>query len=204
MTKISNNSILLLGKKNDENCLKAIKHLKHHFSNVEVFLGEFGEKIPTSALAWKGDYIISYLSRWIISKQMISNAKKSSINFHPAPPSYPGTGCTNFALYEEAKYYGVTCHHMLPKVDTGPIISTKKFKILDSDNVETLLKKTYELQLKLFYEIIQIITDNNELPLSNETWSPHVRTRKELNDLSKISINMTNIEIKKKDKSNIL
>ena len=32
---------------------------------------------------------------------------KNAINFHPAPPKYPGSGCYNFAIYNKDKKIGM-------------------------------------------------------------------------------------------------
>ena len=67
-----------------------------------------------------------------------------------------------FALYNEEEKYGVTCHHMSQTVDTGPIISTKSFPIFESDSVASLLTRTYDFQLTLFYEIMNKILNDEE------------------------------------------
>lgn len=106
---------------------------------------------------WDGEYIISYLSRWVAPEYLLKKAKVAAINFHPASPDYPGIGCNNFALYEEAKEYGVTCHHMEPRVDVGKIITVERFPVFPTDTVATLLLRTYDYQLVLFYKIMNII-----------------------------------------------
>src|SRR5690348_17102203 len=111
--------ILFFGKRDDEHCTKALEFCKKHFSEVVSYLGDWNETFPKQAQNWSGDFIISYLSRWVIPEGILSKA--TSINFHPAPPEYPGIGCINFALYEGATSFGVTCHHIAKKVDTGSI-----------------------------------------------------------------------------------
>ena len=71
---------------------------------------------------------MSYLI-WVVPEWLLRKAKIAAINFHPASPDYPGIGCRNFALYENAKEYGVTCHHMSATIDTGSIIEIKRFPI---------------------------------------------------------------------------
>ena len=160
--------VLFLGKNNDTYTLKALNHLKLLFTDVEFYLGDWGDPLPADTSFWEGQILISYKSRWIVPKNLLDKAKEVSINFHPASPDYPGIGCVNFALYENAKEYGSTCHHMNPKVDTGDIIKVVKFPIYPSDNVETLLKRTYEHQLILFYEMIDYLYSGKKLPKSNE------------------------------------
>ena len=44
-----------------------------------------------------------------------------SYNFHPGPPNRPGRYPSVFALYDNARHFGITVHEMLPKVDSGAI-----------------------------------------------------------------------------------
>ena len=196
MNNKSSLSILFLGK-NDDYCNKALKFVNENFENVASYLGKWGDPLPEDIGWWKGDYIISYLSRWIVPVSLINRSKRA-INFHPGSPSYPGVGCYNFALYENALEYGVTCHHMHKNVDTGNIIAVKRFPVFPTDDVSSLLSRTYDFQLALFYEIIGKIIISEDLPLSTEKWERKPFSRKELNELSTITPDMSNAEIKKR------
>ena len=83
-------SILFLGKEDDKFCEKAQCFVKNNFKNSDVFLGKWGDSFPDRINSWQGDYIISYLSRWIIPNSILSRARKAAINFHPGSPEYPG------------------------------------------------------------------------------------------------------------------
>ena len=155
----SNVSILFLGKADDPYCARALAFCQEHSTQVTFCLGNWGDPLPEKIHRWEGDYIISYLSRWVIPADLLVRARKAAINFHPASPEYPGIGCNNFALYENASEYGVTCHHMAPKVDTGGIIAVSRFPILASDGVSELLQRTYETQIALFLEIAALIVE---------------------------------------------
>jgi len=193
-----NLSILFLGKKNDTWCEKALQFTKSNCREVEAHLGKWGEALPENIGWWEGEYIISYLSRWIVPEYLLKRAKIAAINFHPASPEYPGVGCNNFALYENTKEFGCTCHYMQPKVDTGDIIAVKRFPIFTNDDVKTLLHRTYDFQLALFYEIMGAIIAGKELPETNEQWGRKAFTRKELNELNVITWEMEGEEIKKR------
>ncbi|MDR2131978.1 MAG: hypothetical protein LBP30_01390 [Clostridiales Family XIII bacterium] len=194
----ANLSFLFLGKKNDDHCHRALEFIQKNFANVTYCLGEWGDPLPESIALWDGDYIVSYLSRWIVPEYVIKKAKKAAINFHPASPAYPGIGCNNFALYENASEYGVTCHHMDKKVDTGDIIAVKRFPVFLTDDVASLLLRTYHFQLVLFYEIVEKIIKGEELPISTEKWERKPFSRKEFNELRKITPGMDNAEIGKR------
>ena len=188
-------SVLFLGKADDEDCGRALEYCRQAFSPVVHCLGQWGDPLPGEVRAWEGDYIISYLSRWIIPPDLLARARRAAVNFHPASPEYPGIGCTNFALYENAEEYGVTCHHMATQVDSGRIIAVKRFPVLASDNVVTLLRRTYEHQIALFFEIAPLMAAGRQLPISQERWSRRPFTRREFNELFKISPDMPRDEI---------
>lgn len=191
-------NILFLGKKNDAYTLRALEHLKLLFSDVTSCLGVWGQTLPEEASYWSGDIIISYLSRWVVPQYLLKKAKDVAINFHPATPDYPGIGCINFALYECATVYGATCHHMNEQVDTGNIIRVERFPVYLSDSVETLLARTYDHQLCLFFDIVGGIYSGRPLPKSEEEWTRKPFSRKEFNELSVITQDMDANEIKKR------
>lgn len=163
-----------------------------------MVFGTRGEKFPEDLSFWKGDYIFSYLSPWIIPKHLLENAEKGAINWHPGPPEYPGIGCTNFAIYHDEKEFGITCHHMLSKVDTGKIIEVKRFAVLEHDSVFSITQKCYSLILNSFYRIIEKIATNEPLPVSQEDWKRKPYTRKELNALCEIKPDMSLDEIQRR------
>ncbi len=191
----SSDSILFLGKAGDEYCERAVEFCRKRFTNLTVCLGGWGDDLPVAARDWEGDYIISYLSRWVVPEGLLKRARKAAINLHPASPEYPGIGCNNFALYEGAEEYGVTCHHMVSKVDTGDIIAVRRFPVFPEDNVESLLNRTYENQLELFFEIAGLMAEGKNLPGSEEKWKRAPYTRKEFNELFRITPGMSKAEI---------
>lgn len=193
--KKQDTSILFLGKANDAYCERAMHFCQTRFKDVTACLGVWGDPLPEVARNWDGDYILSYLSRWVVPAYLIMRARKASINFHPAPPEYPGIGCNNFALYENAKEYGVTCHHMAPKVDTGKIIAVRRFPVSPQEGVAELLERTYEHQIALFLQIVGQLAEGKDLPRSNERWARQPYTREEFNALFLITPGMSKEEI---------
>jgi methionyl-tRNA formyltransferase len=191
-TKIS---LLFLGKADDPDCAHALEFCQQEFEEVTYCLGKWGDPLPDTVRHWEGDYIISYLSRWVVPEDLLERAHKAAINFHPASPEYPGIGCNNFALYEDAREYGVTCHHMASKVDTGRIIAVRRFPVYPEDDVERLLLRTYENQIALFLEITQLIANGKDLPTSPEKWTRPPFTRKQFNELFVIRPDMSRDEI---------
>ena len=92
-------------------------------------------------------YIICFRSHYILKRNLINKAKIAAINYHPGTPNYRGIGCVNYALYNNAKYYGSTCHLINEKIDNGKILNIQKFKLKKDDSVDSTLEKTYGMML---------------------------------------------------------
>lgn len=193
-------SLLFLGKEKDGHVERAADFCRRNFSTVGVYLGKWGDPFPAGIQSSEWDYIICYLSRWIVPADMLNQAKLA-INFHPGPPEYPGYGCNNFAIYEGAREYGVTCHHMAPRVDTGAVIAVKRFPVLASDDGGTLLVRAYDYQLVLFYRIVGLLVQGGELPRSESTWTRKPFTRNQFDELRRITADMTDEEVARRKKA---
>ena len=189
-------SILFLGKSNDENTKRALSFCQLNFTSVDSCLGRFGEgRLPEQTNQWSGDYIVSYLSPWIVPGPLLHRTRHAALNFHPASPDYPGIGCNNFALYDNVTEYGATCHHMASQVDTGNIVAVKRFPVFETDTVASILSRTHDHQLSLFYDIMSLVMMGRELPRSEEQWGRKPYTRKDLNDLARVTTDMTSHEV---------
>ena len=188
-------SVVFVGKRGDFYCERAKEFLESRFPNCRAVLGKRGEPFPRDVAAGEPAYLISYLSPWIIPAQVLANVGRAAINFHPGPPQYPGIGCTNFAIYNEESVFGVTCHHMAPKVDTGPIIAVRRFRLFEDDSVFDLTQRCYAHILVLFYDIVALLADGSDLPDAGETWTREAYRRVELEELCRIVPEMTRDEV---------
>jgi methionyl-tRNA formyltransferase len=156
------------------------------------------DEIPAMVTSWKGDYVISYLAQWIIPAVVLDNAREGGINLHPGSPEYPGIGCTNFAIYDGAKEFGITCHYMLPKVDTGGIIKVSRFPIHENDTVYSITQRCYAAIIGVFFELVDELVAGKRPALSGDTWQRLPYTRKQLNALCRLSTDMEPAEMKKR------
>lgn len=193
--------VLFLRKKENDYAQRAEDFILNHFPNALIFSGSRKDKLPDEVVNWRGDLIISFISSWIYPQKLLSSASFAAINFHPGSPEYPGTGCTNFAVYENAKEYGITCHLMNATVDSGSIIQVKRFPIGDKDSVYTITQNCYRLIEECFYEIMNKILSGEPLPASSDKWKRKPFTRKQLDDLCYIRPEMSEEEIKKRIKA---
>ncbi len=159
-----------------------------------------GEKINNEYLKLNYDYIFCFRSFYILKKNILKKVKKAAINFHPGPPEYPATGCVNYAVYENSKFYGCTAHLINEKVDNGKIIDVKKFSINRKDNILKILNKTYKVMSSQAISLINQIKINpnfieNQIEKNKKIkWSNNI---KKIKDLDKFYI--INKNIKKKD-----
>jgi len=190
--------LVLFAKRNKPGVSEVKEYLKTHFEKIHFLLGEQGDKLPKEAVSYKPTILVSYISPWIIPEEALNQTKLWNINFHPGPPNHPGIGCINFAIYNREKQYGVTAHLMHKKVDRGKIIGVKKFPIIEKETIYSLTLKSYGYLLVLFYEIFDHIIKYKVLPECRENWIREPYTRKQLEELCKITPNMSKEEVERR------
>ncbi len=192
--------ILFLAKER-EISNKAYSYLKDAFMayceetvRIDCFMGNEKPRISKEY-----NITISFLCPWILSQNLLDQSE-ININFHPAPPEYPGIGGYNFAIYNEDKRYGVTCHHMTSKVDSGPIIKVRYFE-MKNETVMSLQEKSMVELFYLYKEIIDKLAQGYELPITARKWKKDAYTRKDLQKLCKLDFSMKKQEIEKRIKA---
>lgn len=87
-------------------------------------------------LIWVTDY------RYLIPKEIISEAPFGAVNLHPSLlPKYRGRAPLNWAIIEGEKEIGLTAHFIDEKLDNGDIICQIKFFLNKNEDVGDALKK---------------------------------------------------------------
>jgi methionyl-tRNA formyltransferase len=187
-------SVLFFGRESCGASLRAFEHLKCLGFDVTFIKSKCrAEPMPEGALSWGGDYILCFRSFFVLRRSLLDKARIAAINFHPGPPEYPGSGCLNFALYDDAKTYGVTAHIMNEKIDNGPILECRRFPILPNDGVDSLLRRTHVKLTELFLEFCSGIAsdgrafvDRKRAESSGEKWFGEARKMIEFEKLKEI------------------
>lgn len=132
------------------------------------------------------DYVFNFLSPLKVSKEILEVVKISPINFHPAPPEYPGVGCASYALFDAlggGKWeYGVSAHIMEEAYDSGTILKVNRFSITKGDYCDTLFERSLSYTLFLFFEVLAEIAEKGMLKPSGDTWARKSGTRKEFDE----------------------
>lgn len=186
--------IILLSKQ-DRFSQQAIDIARTLFGDdMQHFTGCVGDPMPALGDA---DFLISFLSPWIVPKEVLDRYPVA-INFHPGSVDYPGTGCYNFALYEGAAEFGATCHHMLPKVDTGIVVLERRFPTFPADTVEALKLRTMVTMVSMFHDVACMIAEGRELPVAETHWTRKAFTRKQMNALKEVLPTMSKAEIERR------
>ena len=187
----SSQSVLFFGKYGCSYSEQSLQHLTLlGFDVLPVLSRNRSEKLPEDVGWWRGDFIFCFRSYFVLPKSLIERASIAAINFHPAPPEYPGSGCLNWALYDGAQQYGVTAHLMDEKVDSGRIVECRRFPILKQDDVTSLLSRAHLKTFDLLIDITTGLAQNGTNFLTerlnsfrDERWSGAARKMKEIDEL---------------------
>ena len=199
--------ILFVGKNECSYSLEAFQYLQKLGHEVTVvWSAKRNQKFSQEILSWEGDYLFCFYSHIIIPKTLL-NRVNTSINFHPGSPDHPGSGMTNWALYNRCEEFGVTVHLIDDKIDHGKILRVKRFKILDNDSIESLSNRTKSYSISLFYDIIQeLLIDKKTVEellveSKNEKWNCESRKIDQVNKMSIVDINIDSDELDRRIKS---
>lgn len=173
----------------------AVKHLASTgYTVTPILLGRSEKKLPQSIFDWSGDYIFCFKCKHILSKELLNKASIAAVNFHPAPPDYPGSAGENWAILEMKKQFGVTAHIMNEKVDNGDILQCDLFPIKSTEDAMSLRSTANEKILKLFKEVTSKLYIDNEEYLQRKLdeaksikWSGKARKIKDFNKKLAIS-----------------
>ncbi len=155
------------------------------FSDVDIFQGNWGDPLPAAIAEWQGGVILSYCSRWIVPKWLLDRAS-TALNFHPAPPEYPGIGGLNWAIYHGEESFGVTCHHMAERVDSGPIVEVRRFCIPADDHASALFDRTHRQLEAMATAVIWRLARGWAAPATGDEWAAPVRRRRDLDAMMEV------------------
>lgn len=195
--------VLFFGRSGCEASRSALAFIEQQGFGVDLVESNGrGEKLPAWVKQWRGDYILCFRSLFVLPQALIDNAHRAAINFHPGPVEYPGSGCVNFALYDDAGQFGVTAHLMNAKVDNGAVLECRRFDIEASDTVLSLLEKTHAHLLELLFDVVSGIGQQGETYIRaalkssrHEVWRGQARRIAELDTLQNVSADVSADEL---------
>ena len=111
------------------------------------------------------DLGVSMSYNQIIKKELLDVFPNGVINCHAGKlPHYRGRNVLNWALINDEKEIGVTCHYIDEGIDTGDIILQKTFPVTDEDDYGTVLEKAFEVCPSVLVESMRMINDGIATP----------------------------------------
>ncbi len=141
--------------------------------------------------------LIAFSTGVVVPKAILEGLGTPAYNFHPGPPTYPGSHAASFAVYEGATRFGATVHEMVPRVDSGPIVAVEWFEVPAGVRFMDLELMTYKVLLKQFAELAPTLaTSDAPLPRIDATWSGKRRTNAEFEKMKELAADMDEAEIR--------
>ncbi len=106
------------------------------------------------------DWVI--MAGWmrIVTPVLINAFPNHLLNIHPSIlPSFPGVRAIEQALAAGVKFTGCTVHHVIPEVDSGPIIIQAVVPILPGDDANSLHARVQVQEHRIFPMAIALAAD---------------------------------------------
>ena len=130
------------------------------------------------------DLVVSFLFWNRIREPLISLGRFGAVNLHPAPlPDLRGVGGYNVVLLEGRREWGVSCHFVDERIDTGDLVEVERFPI--DPGRETALSLdmlSQERLLALFQRVMEGALSGAALPREPQGEGRYV-SRAELEEL---------------------
>lgn len=141
--------------------------------------------------------LVAFSTGVVVPKAILECLRTPAYNFHPGPPTYPGSHAASFAVYEGAERFGATVHEMTAKVDSGPIVAVEWFEMPANVRFMDLELATYKVLLKLFTDLAPTLaTSDAPLPRIDVNWSGRRRTKAEFEKMKVLEADMDEAEIR--------
>jgi methionyl-tRNA formyltransferase len=133
------------------------------------------------------DVVISFLFWKLIREPLVSLGRIGCLNFHPAPlPDMRGLGGYNVAILEGMEAWGVSCHFVDERYDTGDLVEVERFPIdRERETAFSLDLASQERLLGLFKRVMASALAGEELPREPQGEGRYV-TREEFEELRRV------------------
>lgn len=155
---------------------RAEKHARSLFAMRSVLRHTRSERRLARPLP-PADLLLNFLSAPYVPPTELAKFG-TAVNFHPAPPEYPGVGSASLALYDGRKYHGVTAHIMTERYDAGPIIRVQRFLIPQPCTYARLFELSLAESLLLFFDVTAGLARGAAFQC-DEQWARRAYTRSE-------------------------
>jgi methionyl-tRNA formyltransferase len=113
---------------------------------------------------------LSFGTGVIVAPSTLDAVAGRAVNFHSAPPAYPGRDPQHFAANDGVAKYGATAHLMVKQVDAGKILATRMQSVAVSATPEQLLEVGNAAARELVLEMLPRLLSGVEMELSDQQW----------------------------------
>lgn len=152
-----------------------------HYFNVPFFgLYEFGDTEDQEWLATlRPDFIFNF-GPLIFEPVLLDACREGAINFHPAPPDYPGRGGATYAIYNDDDWYGITAHLMEPEIDSGAILDVFSIPVQPDIRPDQLNELALRYVPIFASAIIEKAAEDRLAPTTQYEWGGPAATQADL------------------------
>jgi len=101
----------------------------------------------------------------VLGEELVKEFEARIVNIHPSLiPSFSGKGYYGEKIHKAILDYGVkitgaTVHFVDIETDTGPIILQETIKVEEEDTIETLRKRTLEVEHRILSEAVKLFCE---------------------------------------------
>ncbi len=176
--------------------LGAILH--QHAPDLQVDVAPHLDALSTACLVQSpAPRLIAFCTSFIVPAPVLDAVMHPAYNFHPGPPTYPGSHAASFALYDQATRFGVTVHEMTARVDEGAIVAVDWFDIPNKARVDQLDVLAYRALAGQFHRLAPwLATKAEPLPPLDVQWSGVKHTKAEFNAMKNPPLDASEDEIR--------
>jgi len=149
-----------------------------------------------------GRRLVAFCTGVVVPPEVLAALPGPAYNFHPGPPTYPGSWAAGFALYDGARRFGATLHVMEDRVDEGAIVDVAWFDLPEGVNLryDELEVMAYQRCVALFQKYAPHLAAE-DAPLravADERWSGVKRTKAEATAMREPPRDATEDEIRRR------
>ena len=179
--------------------LKSILH-RHNPSLEIVHVRDRLELLETCSVDGTNTRrLIAFCTSVIVPAEVLAAVMAPAYNFHPGPPTYPGSHVANFAIYDDVDMFGATAHEMAAKVDSGPIVGVEWFQVPDGLRFTDLEIKAFDALVRLFIQLApHLALSDAAIKHLEMSWAGKATTNKDFERMRDIDETMNEAEIKRR------
>lgn len=176
--------------------------LANHNPDLSIICVETVSELETACISPETELasarrLIAYCTNVIVPTSVLDAVMTPAYNFHPGPPTYPGAHAASFAIYEDARLFGVSAHVMERSVDSGAIVGVDWFDVPENLRFMDLELLAYGQLLNLFNRLAPWMATNEEpLPALEMVWGERKTTSADFERMKEFSADMSEEEIK--------